>query len=168
MKSIITSENLLNIRLVPASCRCVLEVKVGSDCSTSYLATWVRCCTSSPLGAQQYILSVQLFNTRAFTLFVTHSDNVSTETGCLKGKKKHLNEQRWAAGRYLTQVTLWAHHWFWWQPLPYRTDDILFKRAGRWQDNLYYQVRALVQQHFTKSLYFSLPLSLSLPLHSFI
>lgn len=161
MKSLITSGNSLNIRLVPASCMCVLEVTVVPLISPHECAVVLPPLTFSPFSC--------LLHAPPFTLSVTHSDNVSTETGCLKGKKKHLNEQRWAAGRYLTQVTLWAHHWFWWQPLPYRTDDILFKRAGRWQDKKpVLSGESFGSTALNKSLYFSLPLSLSLPLHSFI
>lgn len=163
MKSIITSENLLNIRLVPASCMGVLEVTVVAYLLSRHMSALLYFLSA-------YIFSVQLFNTRASLHTFCHTlRQREYRNQCLKGKKKHLNEQRWAAGRYLTQVTLWAHHWFWWQPLPYRTDDILFKRAGRWQDKKpVLSGESFGSTALNKSLYFSLPLSLSQPLHSFI
>jgi len=105
----------------------------GSDCSTS----------SCNMGALLYFLSAWRATSHspfcwihATSHFLSHSQTTWVQNPVVLKARKNTwtSRDEMPAGRYLTRVTLWAHHWFWWKPLPYRNDDILFKRAGRWQD----------------------------------
>ncbi len=68
-----------------------------SGCSTADLATWVRCCTFSQLARHSAfsLCSPVECVPRALTVSVTHSDNVSAETGCLKETPERAETSCW-------------------------------------------------------------------------